>query len=169
MGKTLAACAAVLVIICAVILCPARPDTSALSIRLAAEQVSDLCRVSATLSNASSGPVMYENGPLLEVASLTHGVWSTNAMRRGFTGHNLLGSGLSDGPIDVSEHLAPDAQEVRVGLNFTELSWRGRLGLRMPSNGFCEPASALLFRIDRSRRSAAAWSQAMPLPGRSRQ
>ena len=164
--KVFAVCLAILFILGWLVLFPVPlKEERSLDIQLTevGQNAEGLPRVIAVLSNASGNVLLYDNGPLMEVASLRNGAWHTNFTPRSVTGHTLLQPGMADRPIELSGEVVPGAEAVRVGLSFTSFSWRGRLALRIPDSHLLRPIASALFALDKSKRSGDARSDSLVL------
>lgn len=119
--------------------------------------------LTVTVSNASPDVVIYENGPLIDVACLRNGFWQTNTTGRSFTGQEILKPGAVRAPADITTAVTPGTQAVRAGLTVTSFSWRSRLAWRLPRNRLLNPLAAWLFAQDSRKRSQTDWSDVVNL------
>jgi len=138
-----------------------RQQTLLLSLTASEQTAGCLVKISAVVSNASQDIVIYDNGPVMEVASLRDGSWQTNVTPGSFTGKTLLKPGQASSPIEPNGQIEPGAKAVRVGLSFMRLSWRRRLALRIPGNRLLRPIASGLLALDRSSRSRTEWSDSI--------
>ena len=159
--------AALLVLLGIVVVSPSRVRPPGLDIRLlspkdAGQQGSTIMVV---VSNASLCSVMYDNGPVLEVAVMRNGVWVTNVTGRSITGSTILPPGATAKPVALTDaiQLDRDLEAVKLGLSFTSFSWRSSLAWKFPQNRLLNPIASFLFGLDRSKRSQTAWSDLFTL------
>jgi len=164
--KTIACGAgALLLAFCCAVLFPRGVSSRVLDIHLSLgnHNGQGLPTVLVLVSNTSPNTVIYDNGPVLEIACLRNGIWKTNVSGRSVTGHELLPAGTARKPIDITEYVEPSTTAVRVGLACTSFSWRSSLAWHIPQNRFLNPVASSLFALDKTRRSRTEWSEVLDL------
>jgi len=150
-------------LVCLTVMTPARPLPLSVRVWISVTNVAGLQTVEAVVSNASPDVIIYDNGPLLQVASLSSGEWATNTSGRSVTGYTLLQPGSAVKTIDLQEAIPHGATAMRVGLSFTIFSWRSRLAWKIQNARFLGSAASFLFRLDKSKRSETEWSDVVAL------
>jgi hypothetical protein len=117
--------------------------------------------ISITVSNCSDCPIQYDGGadtPWYRIAYVSNNVLCDTFIRTVDAGHNKLP------PYAVKQselEIPKGATTLRVGLSFTSLSWRGRLGWSMIRHSFgplCDPIIGFLVGQDVKKRSKTEWS-----------
>jgi hypothetical protein len=141
-----------------VVLSPGRVVSRPFDFRLNIGKAGGTSSVMVAISNKSPNTIMYENGPVFDVACFRNGLWETNTTGRSFTGEEILRPGASRALVDITSAIPTGTKAFRVGLAFTSFSWRSELAWRTPDNCLLRPLASFLFALDRSKRSETEWS-----------
>ncbi len=136
------------------------PRTFAFSLEPSSSNTNSNQDCDIVVSNISSFPAEISRGSdtlWFTLSCRTNGTWNEHSTRTVDGGMGVIPPHTS---VKSTVQIPSGIDAIKVGLNFTSLTWRGRIacGIIGDYPEFCWPAAGFLLRQDEKKRSGIEWS-----------